>query len=155
MLSDMPDTLHMDGDSFRSDLARIAVEAGIKLRVPVVRAVVQALSEKDDTAEVYLNCKGNPVADSKLRDHERVPLFASDDPVDQRGVPASVQEFFDRQVRPYRPDAWINESRWTGKTDTWAMRSISIGTSTDSALHVHLGRLSGTSLRSPTKSSRC
>ena len=111
MLSDMPDTLHKDGNSFRSDLARVAEEAGIKLRVPVVRAIVQALSEKDETAEVFLDRKGNPVADSKLRDHERVPLLAGDDPVDQRGVPASVQEFFDRQVRPYRPDAWINEKQ--------------------------------------------
>ncbi len=111
MLSDMRDTLYKDGDSFRSDLARAAEKAGIKLRVPVVRAIVQALSEKDETAEVFLDRKGNPVADSKLRDHERVPLLAGDDPVDQRGVPASVQEFFDRQVRPYRPDAWINEKQ--------------------------------------------
>ncbi len=109
MLSDMPDTLHKDGNSFRSDLARVAEEAGIKLRVPVVRAIIHALSKRDETAEVFLNRKGKPVADSKLRDHERVPLRARDDPVDERGVLASVQEFFDRQVRPYRPDAWINE----------------------------------------------
>ena len=77
----------------------------------MVNAIVQALSEKDETAEVFLDRKGNPVADSKLRDHERVPLLEGDDSVDERGVPASVQEFFDRQVRPYRPDAWINEKR--------------------------------------------
>ena len=111
MLSDMPDTLHKDGDSFRSDLARVAEEAGIKLRVPVVRAIIHALSKRDETAEVFLDRKGNPVADSKLRDHERVPLRAGDDPVNERGVLASVQEFFDRQVRPYRPDAWINEKQ--------------------------------------------
>ncbi len=109
MLSEMPDTLYKDGDSFRSDLARATEKARIKLRMPVVRTVVQALSEKDETAEVFLDRKGIPVADSKLRDHERVPLGA--DPVDDRGVPASVQEFFDRQVRPYRPDAWINEEQ--------------------------------------------
>ncbi len=109
MLPERPDTLYKDGDSFRSDQARAAEKAGIKLRVPVVRAIIQALSEKDETAEVFLECKGNPVADSTLRDHERVPLGA--DPVDDRGVPASVQEFFDRQVRPYRPDAWINEEQ--------------------------------------------
>ena len=51
------------------------------------------------------------MADSKLRDHERVPLLDGDDPVDERGVPASVQEYFDRQVRPYRPDAWINDKQ--------------------------------------------
>jgi len=111
MLSDMPDTLHKDADSFGSELAHALTKAGIALRVPTVNAIIQALSEKDETAEVFLDRKGNPVADSKLRDHERVPLLEGDDPVDERGVPASVQEFFDRQVSPYRPDAWINEDQ--------------------------------------------
>ncbi len=111
MLSDMPDTLHKDADSFRSELARARRKAGITLRVPVVNAIVQALSERDETAEVVLDRRGSPVADSKLRDHERVPLVQGDDHVDERGVPASVQEFFERQVHPYRPDAWINEKK--------------------------------------------
>ena len=109
MLSEMPDTLYKDGDAFHSDLARAARAAGIKLGAPVVKAIVQALSERDETAAVFLDPKGDPVADSKLRDHERVPLRQGADPADERGVPASVQEFFDRQVHPYRPDAWINE----------------------------------------------
>ncbi len=109
MLADMPETLYEDCDSFRMDLAAARKRVGLKLRTPIVDAIVEALSERDETAEVYLDRNGKPVADSKLRDHERVPLVKGDDPVDERGVPASVEEFFDRQVRPYRPDAWIDE----------------------------------------------
>lgn len=58
----------------------------------------------------------NPVADTKLRDHERVPLRQGAAPLDERGILASVQEFFEREVQPYRPDAWINEHT-VDKTD--------------------------------------
>ena len=43
--------------------------------------------------------KGKPQPDSSLRDTENVPL--SED----------VQEYFDREVKPHAPDAWIDESR--------------------------------------------
>lgn len=116
MLSEMPDTLYKDGDAFHSDLVRAAEAVGIKLRAPIVKAIIQALSERDETAEVFRDHKGNPVADTKLRDHERVPLRQGSDPLDERGVPASVQEFFEREVHPHRPDAWINE-QVVDKTD--------------------------------------
>ena len=110
MLSDMPDNLYRDRDSFRTDILSASKTVGIELRTPIVDAIVKALSERDETAEVYLDRNGKPVADSSLRDHERVPLVKGHDPVDERGVPASVEQFFDRQVRPYRPDAWIDEA---------------------------------------------
>ena len=66
-------------------------------------------SERDETVEVFLDRKGNPLADPKLRDHERVPLPEGDAPADGRDVPASVQECFDCQLSTYRPDAWIDE----------------------------------------------
>ena len=68
-------------------------------------------SERDQMAEVFLDRKGNLLDDPRPRDHERVPLPDGDDPAEGRGVPASVQEFYDRKVRPYRPDAWIDEQK--------------------------------------------
>jgi type I restriction enzyme M protein len=47
----------------------------------------------------------------ELRDTESVPLAASDDPVDTEGVPASVRAFFEREVKPHVPDAWIGTSK--------------------------------------------
>jgi len=36
---------------------------------------------------------------------------AGDDPVDAEGAPASVRAFFDREVKPHLPDAWIETSK--------------------------------------------
>jgi type I restriction enzyme M protein len=43
--------------------------------------------------------KGNPKPDSKKRDYENVPL--SED----------IHEYFNREVKPYNPDAWIDEKK--------------------------------------------
>lgn len=43
--------------------------------------------------------KGQPVADSSLRDTENVPLTED------------VQTYFEREVLPHAPDAWIDESK--------------------------------------------
>ena len=103
----MPDTLHKDRKVFTAKLAAVARKAGIKLTAPLKKAILTALSERDPTASVCLNRSGGPEPDPQLRDIERVPLPDGDDPVDQLGIPASVQEFFDREVTPHASDAWI------------------------------------------------
>ena len=42
---------------------------------------------------------GKPVADTSLRDTENVPLKED------------IQEYFNREVIPYAPDAWIDEKK--------------------------------------------
>ena len=108
MLRGTPDTLHTDRDAFVTELDSAAAKAGIKLRIPVKRAILAALSERDKTATICRDGKGQPEPDPQLRDVERVPLSDVDDSVDEEGIPASVQEFFDREVKPHAPDAWID-----------------------------------------------
>ena len=43
--------------------------------------------------------KGNAKADSKLRDYESIPLLDS------------VEEYFEREVRPHLPDAWMERKK--------------------------------------------
>ena len=43
--------------------------------------------------------KGNAKADSKLRDYESIPLSES------------VEEYFEREVRPHLPDAWMERKK--------------------------------------------
>ncbi|GMQ65361.1 hypothetical protein AN2V17_46050 [Vallitalea sp. AN17-2] len=54
--------------------------------------------KKDENGEIELK-KGKPVADSKLRDTENVPLKED------------IQEYFEREVLPFVPDAWIDEKK--------------------------------------------
>ena len=54
---------------------------------------------KDEDGNIITDKKGKPKADSKKRDYENVPL--SED----------IHEYFNREVKPYNPDAWIDEKK--------------------------------------------
>lgn len=60
------------------------------------KILLQTMSESDEKADVITDSKGNPEADSSLRDTENVPLGQD------------VTEYFEREVMPYVPNAWIN-----------------------------------------------
>ena len=111
MLGGMPETVYKDRNEFLSELSKAAKTADIKLRAPIRTAVVAALSERDETAEICRDRDGRPEPDPKLRDYERIHLPDGDDPVDRSGVPASVRDFFDREVASHCPDAWIDLSK--------------------------------------------
>src|SRR5699024_10551039 len=69
----------------------------IQLRAPILRAIWTALSERDETADVCMRTKKDIEADAVLRDTEIVPL--TDD----------IEDYFEREVLPHVPDAWIDE----------------------------------------------
>ena len=96
MLAAMPSKLYEDRSAFDGTLEEAAKAAGVKLSAPVRKAIVSALSERDDAAEVCRDRDGNPQADPELRDTENVLL--GDD----------IDTYFNREVRPYVPEAWIN-----------------------------------------------
>ncbi len=68
---------------------------GADLSAPLRKAVHTAFGERDESADVCLDAKGNVEADSELRDYENVPLTGD------------IAAYFEREVRPHVPDAWI------------------------------------------------
>jgi len=98
MLQRMPESLFKDREEFLKAVGEAENKAGLKLSAPVRKAVLSALSERDETAAICLYKDANSEADSDLRDTETVPLSET------------VEEFFDREVKPHVPDAWINTS---------------------------------------------
>lgn len=72
--------------------------APAKLSASLKKAIIDALSERDEQAEICVDKDGKPEADSELRDYENVPW----------GV--DIGAYFEKEVKPYVPDAWINES---------------------------------------------
>ena len=111
LLGQLPDTLHKDRAAFLAELTRAAGKAGVKLRAPVLNAILAALAKRDETAEICRDKDGMPEPDPELRDTERVPLPEGEDPADDEGVPASVRAFFQREVETPVPDAWIDTAR--------------------------------------------
>jgi type I restriction enzyme M protein len=85
--------LYKDRKSFLKDLKRIDREVtGVKLSATELKAVLSALGERDETAEICKDRQGKPEPDSELRDTEVVPLKES------------IEEYFEREVKPHVPD---------------------------------------------------
>lgn len=83
----------------------------LKLKAPVIKAILQALTERDETATPMPGTKTEFEPDSELRDYENVPLNYAPSIYDEN-VPLkeNIYEFFQREVLPYVGDAWIDET---------------------------------------------
>ena len=99
LLCGLPDTMVRDRAVFDDMLDDAVKAAGLKLSAPVRKAILVALSERDETAAICRKRDGSPEPDPDLRDTERVPLTED------------VNAFFAREVAPHLPDAWIDESK--------------------------------------------
>ena len=73
--------------------------SGLKVPAALFKAILMALSERDETADICTDAKGNPEPDPELRDYENVPLKED------------VGEYMKREVLPHVPDAWVDESK--------------------------------------------
>ncbi len=96
-LHTLPPNLYRDRAIFEPLLQSAIKRAGLTLSPPLYKAVMAALSERDESAEICLDKNGEIEADPELRDTENVPL-------DQ-----DIYDYFAREVKPHVPDAWINE----------------------------------------------
>ena len=68
--------------------------------------------QKDENGTILTGHDGLPKSDASLRDYENIP-FLRKDPNDSNGklIPQSIDEYFQREVQPHLPDAWIDESK--------------------------------------------
>ena len=110
-LEGLPDTVYRDRKLFLADLTRAAGESGLRLTAAIRNAILAALGERDEKAEICRGEDSSPEPDPFLRDTERVPLPEGQDPVDGQDVPESVRAFFAREVLAHVPDAWIDTTR--------------------------------------------
>jgi type I restriction enzyme M protein len=91
--------LYKNRDEFTKVLKKAFKDRDIKLDSALLKAILSALSEKDETADICVDNKGNPEPDPDLRDTENVPLKED------------IHEYFEREVKPHVPDAWIDETK--------------------------------------------
>lgn len=96
------DQLFTNRSVFDKALSKALKTTSLKIGAPIKKAILSALSERDDEADICTDKDGKPDPDTDLRDHELVPL--SED----------WREYMKREVLPFAPDAWVDESH----TDT-------------------------------------
>jgi type I restriction enzyme M protein len=103
LLSRLPDIVYKNRDEFLAALEHAIQTSGALDDVPRITAglrqsILNALSERDESAEICRDKDGFPEPDPELRDYESVPLSES------------AQAYFEREVLPHVPDAWIDEA---------------------------------------------
>ncbi|MEK7137019.1 MAG: N-6 DNA methylase, partial [Patescibacteria group bacterium] len=96
ILKTIPSTMFKDRNDFEAALEKSSKASAIKLSAAIRKAILSALSERDETADICRDEDGNPKPDPELRDYENVPLKED------------IQRYFEREVKQYIPDAWIN-----------------------------------------------
>ena len=86
-------------DAFTKALKNVLNAEGLKVSASEQKAILSALSVRDPEADICLDKHGNPEPDTSLRDNENVPYGES------------VYDYFDREVKPHVPDAWIDDNK--------------------------------------------
>jgi type I restriction enzyme M protein len=107
-----PTKLYTDRAEFEADLQTAFKAADVKLTAPLKKAILSALSERDETAPplalIGRGDGGEGVGkaadesfepDPELRDTENVPLKQD------------IHAYFEREVKPHVPDAWIDDGK--------------------------------------------
>lgn len=98
VLCAMDEQVYLARPPFVKALNAEAKRQGVKIPANVQKAILSALSARNEAAAVCKK-KGEPEADSDLRDYENVPLTED------------VADYMAREVLPHVPDAWVDESK--------------------------------------------
>ena len=86
-------------DKFSALMKQAFKEARLVVPAALFDALLMALSERDETADICKDSKGQPQPDPELRDYENVPLKED------------IKAYMAREVLPHVPDAWVDESK--------------------------------------------
>ena len=94
----VPSHLFTSREAFETALSTAFEGVRNKIGAPVKKAILGALSERDEKADICLDEDGRPEPDADLRDYELVPLKED------------WRDYMEREVTPFAPDAWVDES---------------------------------------------
>jgi type I restriction enzyme M protein len=65
----------------------------------------------DEDGKPATDRKGTPKPDAKRRDTENVPFTYGGNPEGDAGRAATIKAYFETEVRPHVPDAWIDTKK--------------------------------------------
>lgn len=96
---------HVDFNAVQQRFESALKKIDIKLKASDLKAIYATFTTKDETAEPVIKKKTKEgieyEPDPELRDTEQVPLLEE----------GGIEAFFNREVLPHAPDAWIDESK--------------------------------------------
>lgn len=118
------EALYRNRPAFEAVLEAALKKAAIRVAAPVKKAILAALSERDQKADICLDAKGKPEPDADLRDTEIVALpddiqlplpLGYDNETGHDKLIALVKDqceaYLKVEVLPHVSDAWIDHSK--------------------------------------------
>lgn len=94
-----PERVYLNRDEFADALREGIKERDQKISITALRKIVTELGIKNPEADICTDTKGSPEPDADLRDTEQIPFHED------------IEAYFQREVIPYAPDAWIDHSK--------------------------------------------
>lgn len=88
-----------DGKAFAKTVKTIVDDSPAELTASQLKGLVAGLAERDESAPIVTDAKGNPVPDTDLRDTENVPL-AED-----------IDAYIAREIAPHLEHFWVDRSK--------------------------------------------
>ncbi len=98
ILESMLGQVYMSRAKFLEKIEAEIKNRGFKLKKQIAKIIWQEIGERNEEAEICYDEKCNPESDKELKDYERVPLDRD------------IYDYFEKEVKPYAPDAWIDET---------------------------------------------
>lgn len=98
ILESMRGKNYMSRADYLKKLEMESEKRDVKIPKKTLKVIWQEIGERDENAEICLDEDGKPEPDKELKDFERVP-WGQD-----------IQDYFKKEVKPYAPDAWIDET---------------------------------------------
>lgn len=92
------DKEYLNRENFIKELKAKAKEYSLTLGAALLKAIWNAIGERNENADICIDSKGNVESDSSLKDTESIALKEE------------IQEYFDREVKPHVEDAYMDES---------------------------------------------
>ena len=105
-LNELIDAKYLSSAEF---IKNLNAKSSIKLKDAWFKFILKACGERNPDGEICLDSKGNPEPDSELRDSENIQLLNLDYESDEQK--ANIQQYFEREVLPHVPNAWIDWSK--------------------------------------------
>jgi len=98
ILGNMRGSVFMSRTKFLNKLETEIKKRELKIPKKYIKIIWKEIGERDEEAEICLGEDGKPEPDKELKDFERVP-WGQD-----------IYKYFGKEVKPYAPDAWIDET---------------------------------------------
>lgn len=90
--------VYMSRADFLKKVEAEAKKHGIKMPKKTLKTIWQKIGERDEKAEICYDEENKSETDKELKDFERVPWGRD------------IRDYFEKEVKPYAPDAWIDET---------------------------------------------